>query len=114
MASLAAVRASNFTAERDAIIKHYSPLGQLPLGDQDVLNIYGHHHPEQIYVMPCVFNFRCVHPPVVLERGPDRFYGLCAPLKMPSLEAWPVFGSMSIAWCRSLMGSGLRKRALSG
>lgn len=58
MASLAAVRTSNFTAERDAIIEHYSPLGQLPLGDQDVLNIYGHHHPEQIYVMPCMFNFR--------------------------------------------------------
>lgn len=58
MASLAAIRASNFTAERDEIIAHYSPLNQLPLGDQDVLNIYGHDHPDQIYVMPCIFNFR--------------------------------------------------------
>ncbi|EIE21821.1 hypothetical protein COCSUDRAFT_56271 [Coccomyxa subellipsoidea C-169] len=58
MASLAAIRASNFTAERDAIIANYLPLNQLPLGDQDVLNIYGHDHPDQIYVMPCIFNFR--------------------------------------------------------
>lgn len=49
----------------------------------------------------CSILGRCVHPPVVLERGPHRFYGLCAPLKMPSLEAWPVFGSMSIAWCEA-------------
>lgn len=59
MASLAAVRASTFTVERDLIIDHYSPQGHLPLGDQDVLNIYGHYHPDQMYVMPCIFNFRC-------------------------------------------------------
>lgn len=59
MASLAAVRASTFTVERDAIIDYYSPQGHLPLGDQDVLNIYGHYHPDQMYVMPCIFNFRC-------------------------------------------------------
>ena len=58
MASLVTVRASNFTAEREAIIAHYLPLGHLPLGDQDILNIYGHHHPEQFYAMPCMFNFR--------------------------------------------------------
>ncbi|CAL8471656.1 g11198 [Coccomyxa elongata] len=58
MASLATVRASNFTAERDAIIERYSPRGLLPLGDQDVLNIYGHDHPKHIYEMPCIFNFR--------------------------------------------------------
>ncbi|CAL8471657.1 g11199 [Coccomyxa elongata] len=58
MASLAAVRASTFTVERDAIIDYYSPQGHLPLGDQDVLNIYGHYHPDQMYVMPCIFNFR--------------------------------------------------------
>ncbi len=58
MASLATVRASNFTAERDAIIERYSARGLLPLGDQDVLNIYGHDHPNHIYKMPCIFNFR--------------------------------------------------------
>ncbi len=59
MARLASLRASNFSAERDAIIDHYQPLEQLPLGDQDVLNIWGHHHPDNIYLMPCIFNFRC-------------------------------------------------------
>jgi UDP-xylose:glucoside alpha-1,3-xylosyltransferase len=58
MASLARMRASNFTADRDDIIAHWGP-EYLPLGDQDVLNIYGHKHPEAIYLMPCIFNFRC-------------------------------------------------------
>ena len=58
MLSLEAVRASNFSAERDAIIALYQPLQQLPLGDQDVLNIYGAAHPEEIYKMPCIYNFR--------------------------------------------------------
>lgn len=83
MASLEAVRASNFTAERDAIIGHYSPLGKLQLGDQDILNIYGHSVPDQIYVMPCVFNFRCPLFPIpslsklglgdLLANSTDRF-----------------------------------------
>lgn len=59
MASLTAIRASNFTAERDDIIGRYSPRNLLPLGDQDVLNIYGHDHPKHIFLMPCIFNFRC-------------------------------------------------------
>ena len=72
MSSLAAVRVSNFTTERDAIIDHYSPLGKLQLGDQDILNIYGHNHPHQIYVMPCMFNFRCVPLPIFSKYIPGH------------------------------------------
>ena len=72
MSSLAAVRVSNFTTERDAIIDHYSPLGKLQLGDQDILNIYGHNHPHQIYVMPCMFNFRCVPLPILSRYIPGH------------------------------------------
>jgi UDP-xylose:glucoside alpha-1,3-xylosyltransferase len=58
MLSLERVRASNFTAERDELIALYQPQQLLPLGDQDVLNAYGSRHPEEIFKMPCIYNFR--------------------------------------------------------
>ena len=52
------IRISTFNKERDSIMELYGPEGKLILGDQDVLNIYGHAHPEQIYELPCTYNFR--------------------------------------------------------
>ncbi|KAK9918360.1 hypothetical protein WJX75_003496 [Coccomyxa subellipsoidea] len=56
--SLAAVRTSNFSAERDAVIAQYGPLGLLEMGDQDVLNIIAHKHPYNFHVLPCSVNVR--------------------------------------------------------
>ena len=56
--SLERVRATSFSKDRDEIISFYYPKRALPLGDQDVLNAYAHHHEEHIHVMSCNFNFR--------------------------------------------------------
>ena len=56
--SLDQIRNSAFNKERDNIVEIYEPQGKLPLGDQDVLNIYAHAHPEHIYELPCIYNFR--------------------------------------------------------
>ena len=56
--SLKRIRDSAFGRERDNIIKVYEPQGKVPLGDQDVLNIYGLEHPDHIYELPCTYNFR--------------------------------------------------------
>ena len=59
LVSLAAVRTSNFSAERNAVIAHYGPRGLLEMGDQDVLNIIAHKHPYNFHVLPCSVNVRC-------------------------------------------------------
>lgn len=59
LVSLAAVRESNFSAERNAVIAHYGPLGLLEMGDQDVLNIIAHKNPYNFHVLPCSVNVRC-------------------------------------------------------
>ena len=56
--SLERIRNSAFNKERDDIVGVYEPQNKLPLGDQDVLNIYGHAHPEHFYELPCVYNVR--------------------------------------------------------
>ena len=56
--SLERVRATSFSKDRDEIISFYYPKRALPLGDQDVLNAYAHHHEEHMHVMSCSFNFR--------------------------------------------------------
>ena len=59
MMDLAGIRQSNFSAERDAALDVYGfKLDLIQLGPQDVLNIYGAFHPEHIYEMPCVYNYR--------------------------------------------------------
>ena len=59
MMDLARIRRSNFSAERDAILDKYSfKLDLIQLGPQDVLNIYGAFHPDEMYEMPCVYNYR--------------------------------------------------------
>ncbi len=59
MMDLASIRQSIFIAERDAILHEYSfKLDLILLGPQDVLNIYGAFHPEHVYEMPCVYNYR--------------------------------------------------------
>ena len=59
MMDLARIRQSNFSAERDAILDEYSyKLDLIQLGPQDVLNIYGAFHPDHVYEMPCVYNYR--------------------------------------------------------
>ena len=30
-------------------------------GDQDLINIYFHHHPERLFVYPCIWNYRPIH-----------------------------------------------------
>ena len=57
MISLARLRAQNFSAERDVIEQRWGRK-HLRLGPQDVLNAYGAEHPEHIYELPCIFNFR--------------------------------------------------------
>ncbi|MCJ1360808.1 MAG: Glucoside xylosyltransferase 2 [Icmadophila ericetorum] len=57
MISLARLRAHNFSAERDVIEQRWGRK-HLRLGPQDVLNAYGAEHPERIYELPCIFNFR--------------------------------------------------------
>ena len=56
--SLDRLRSSNFDRERDGILQVHLPQGNLLLGDQDVLNIYGHKHPEHMYDLSCTYNFR--------------------------------------------------------
>ena len=59
MLNLDRLRQSNFSAERDAYVEEYGRRrDQIRLGPQDVLNIYGHYHPDHIYVLSCNFNFR--------------------------------------------------------
>lgn len=33
----------------------------LTFGDQDIINIYFHFHPDQLYILPCEFNYRPDH-----------------------------------------------------
>lgn len=56
--SLDRIRNSAFSMERDSIVEVYMPQGRLVLGDQDVLNVLGHLHPEIVYELPCTYNFR--------------------------------------------------------
>ena len=56
--NLHAIRESNFSAERDEIVAQYGPRKLILLGDQDILNIYANMHPEDLFEMPCTFNFR--------------------------------------------------------
>lgn len=58
MMHLGRMRAANFSETRDALIDEFGPSGRLRLGDQDILNIYGGRHPEGIYEMSCIYNFR--------------------------------------------------------
>ena len=58
MLSLARIRDRNFSPDRDAYVAKYHPTGQLKLGPQDILNVYGNHHPDRIYEMPCIYNAR--------------------------------------------------------
>ena len=45
-----------YAAELDAIFTRYK--GKLYVGDQDILNIYGHWHPESYHLLPCGWNVR--------------------------------------------------------
>ena len=57
MISLARLRAQNFSVVRDVIEQRWGRK-HLRLGPQDVLNVFGAEHPERIYELPCIFNFR--------------------------------------------------------
>ena len=65
------LRTSNFSKERDAIIRNYGPDGSnvLPLGDQDVLNIYHTLQPGRVHIMSWYHNYRYQRS----HRGGDGF-----------------------------------------
>ena len=56
--SLERVRSADFSKERERIIEHHHPRGELPLGDQDVLNAYANRYPHAVHVLPCTMNLR--------------------------------------------------------
>ncbi|CAG0893166.1 unnamed protein product [Darwinula stevensoni] len=55
---LAKLRPMGWEDEVQKILEEHGRLGWM---DQDVLNIFGHHHPDTIKVLPCRWNFRQVH-----------------------------------------------------
>ena len=71
--SLDRLRRSGLSTERERLIQHHHPKGQLPLGDEDVLNAYAHAYPHLVHVLPCVMNFRS--DPGCYEGFPVIFHG---------------------------------------
>ncbi|CAG0885232.1 unnamed protein product [Darwinula stevensoni] len=54
-------RMRSFDWGRQIMTLHSKYQSQYHFGDQDIINIVGHIHPEFIYLLPCRFNFRPMH-----------------------------------------------------
>lgn len=58
MMNLGKMREMKFDRDRDDYIQEFGPSNRLLLGPQSILNVYGYRHPNHIYEMPCIYNFR--------------------------------------------------------
>ena len=46
----------------DKIVAFYREfMFQIEIGDQDLINIFFHYNPKNVYVLPCNFNYRTTH-----------------------------------------------------
>ncbi|KRF98821.1 uncharacterized protein Dwil_GK27957 [Drosophila willistoni] len=57
--NLTRMREFNWENQILPIYKEYK--SRIPWGDQDIINILFHYHPDKLYVMPCEYNYRTGH-----------------------------------------------------
>jgi len=57
--NLTRMRGAHFEHRASDIFREYREI--LRWGDQDILNIYLHSHPEHVYLLPCEWNYRMNH-----------------------------------------------------
>jgi UDP-xylose:glucoside alpha-1,3-xylosyltransferase len=53
------MRKSSWEKEIKDAHRNYSK--QIVYGDQDLINVYFHHHPKEVDVIPCEYNYRSDH-----------------------------------------------------